>query len=65
MSTIKQSTSANLHSKGAKDNRAEDRVPEDAVKDVPLSVDLSGVDLIEELHHDEGVEDDGVVFRWR
>lgn len=58
-------TSAYLHSKGAKNNRAEDGVPEDAIKDVPLSVDLSGVNLIKELHHDEGVEDDGVVFRWR
>lgn len=25
-------------------------------------MDLPGVDLVEELHHDEGVEDDGVVF---
>lgn len=28
-------------------------------------MDLSGVDLIEELHHDEGVKNDGVVLRWR
>lgn len=25
-------------------------------------MDFPGVDLVEELHHDEGVEDDGVVF---
>lgn len=59
------SASAYLHSKGAKNNRAEDGVPEDAIEDVPLSVDFSGIYLIEELHHDEGVEDDGVVLRWR
>ena len=28
-------------------------------------MDFSGIYLIEELHHDEGVEDDGVVLRWR
>lgn len=58
-------TPAYLHSKGAKNNRAEDRVPEDAIKDIPLSVNFSSVYLIKELHHDKGVEDDGVVFRWR
>lgn len=26
-------------------------------------MDLAGIDLVEELHHDEGVEDDGVVLR--
>lgn len=51
-----------LHGKGAKHDGAEDGVPEDAVKDVALAVDFPGVDLVEELHHDEGVEDDGVVF---
>ena len=40
----------------------EDGVPEDAVEDVPLAVDLPGVDLVEQLHHDKGVEDDGVVL---
>lgn len=51
-----------LDGEGAQHNGAEDGVPEDAVKDVALAVDLAGVDLIEELHHDEGVEDDGVVL---
>lgn len=54
-----------LHRKGTKNNRAEDGVPKDAVKDVPLPVDFSGIYFIEELHHDKGVEYDGVVFRWR
>lgn len=53
---------AHLHGEGAKDDGAEDGVPEDALKDVALAVDFPGVDLVEELHHDEGVEDDGVVF---
>jgi hypothetical protein len=34
-------------------------------KDVALVVDLAGVDLVEECHHDKGVEDDGEVFRGR
>lgn len=51
-----------LNCKGAQDDSAEDGVAEDAVEDVALAVDLAGIDLVEELHHDEGVEDDGVVL---
>lgn len=51
-----------LNSKGAQDNGAEDGVAEDAIKDIPLTMDLSSIDLIEKLHHDECVEDDGVVL---
>lgn len=54
-----------LHSEGPQDDGAEDGVGEDAVKDVSLSVNLASVDLVEELHQDEGVEDDGVVLRGR
>lgn len=55
-----------LDDKCAKDNTAEDGVVEDAFKDVPLAVDLAGVDLVEQLHQHERVEDNGVVFRgWR
>lgn len=54
-----------LHRKGTKNNRTEDGVPKDAIKDVPLPVDFPGIYFIEELHHDKGVEYDGVVFRWR
>ncbi len=55
-----------LDNKGTKDDTAEDQIVEDAFKDVPFTVDLSGVDLVEKLHHYKGVEDDGVVFRrWR
>lgn len=62
---LKWFASAYLHSKGAKDNRAENGVPEDAIEDVTLSVNFAGIYLVKELHHDEGVEDDGVVLRWR
>lgn len=54
-----------LQGKGAQDHAAEDGVPVDALKHVPLAMDLPGVDFIEELHHDEDVEDDGVVLRGR
>lgn len=54
-----------LNGESAEDNGAEDGISENAFKHVSLSVDLAGVDLVEELHHDEGVEDDGVVLRWR
>ena len=54
-----------LQDEGAQDHAAEDGVPVDALEHVPLAVDLPGVDLVEELHHDEDVEDDGVVLRGR
>lgn len=54
-----------LHGEGSKDDGAEDGVGKYPIKDVPLAVDLASVDLVEKLHQDEGVEDDGVVLRWR
>lgn len=51
-----------LDNKGPKYDGAEDHVFEDALKNVSLTVDLSSVNLVEELHHYEGVEDDGVVL---
>lgn len=53
---------AHLADEGAQDHGAEDEVAEDAREDVPLSVDLAGIDLVEELHQHEGVENDGVVL---
>lgn len=44
---------------------AENDVVVDARKDVLLAVYLPGVDFVEELHQDEGVEDDGVVLAGR
>lgn len=52
-----------LDCKGAEDYGAEDGVAKDAMEDIALTMDLSGIDLIEKLHHDEGVEDNGVVLR--
>lgn len=53
---------AHLDDERSEHNGAEDHIFEDAVKDVALAVDLAGVDLVEELHHDEGVEDNCVMF---
>jgi len=55
-------TSPHLDGDGAEHDGAEDGVSEDALEHVALPVNLAGVDLVEDLHHDEGVEDDGVVF---
>ena len=41
----------------------EERIAVESVEDVALAVDLAGVDLVEERHHDERVEDDGEVLR--
>ena len=54
---------AHLNDKCSTHDGAEDGVVEDAVKHVPLAVDLAGVDFVEQLHHHKDVEDDGVVFR--
>jgi hypothetical protein len=42
-----------------------DGVGEEAAEDIPLPVDLSSVDLVEEGHHDEGVEHHREVNRRR
>lgn len=52
-----------LDNEGTKDNTTEDKVVEDAFKDIPFTMDLAGVDLVEKLHHYKGIEDNGVVFR--
>lgn len=53
---------AYLNSKGAQDNGTEDGVAEDAIEDIPLTMNLASIDLIEKLHHDEGVKNDGIVL---
>lgn len=62
---VRFSISTHLDDERPEDNGAEDKVVEDTVKDVPLAVDLAGIDFVEELHQHEGVEDNGVVFRGR
>lgn len=54
-----------LYQQGSQDDGAEDGVVENALEDVPLSVNLAGIDLVENLHQDKRVEHDGVVFRGR
>lgn len=56
--------STHLDDERAKDNGAKDNVVEDTIKDVPLAMDLAGIDFVEELHQHKGVEDNGVVFGW-
>lgn len=54
-----------LDNEGTKDNTTEDKVVEDAFKDIPFPVDLAGIDLVEKLHQYKGIEDNSVVFRRR
>lgn len=54
-----------LHSKRPQNDGTEDGVGKYSVKDVSLSVDFASIDLVEKLHEDEGVEDDGVVLGGR
>lgn len=51
-----------LEDDGDDDDHPEHAVGEDVLKHVGLVVDLSGVELVEDLHEDEGVEDEGVVL---
>lgn len=52
-----------LGNKGSQHDSAEDWVPENGLKNIPLSMDLASIDLVEKLHHDKSVENDGVVLR--
>lgn len=54
-----------LHGKGPQNDGAEYGVGKYSVKDVSLSVDLASIDLVEKLHEDKGVKNDGVVLRGR
>lgn len=54
-----------LYDEGSQDDGAEDDVVEDSLKDVPLAVNLAGIELIEDLHQDKRVEHNGVVLRGR
>ncbi len=54
-----------LQGEGPQYHAAEDGIPVDALKHVSLAVDLPGINFVEQLHHDEHVEHDGVVLRWR
>ena len=53
-----------LNSKCTQYNSAKNRISEDAIKDISFTMDFPCVDFIEKLHHDKGVEDNGVML-WR
>lgn len=52
-----------LHGEGSQDDGAEDGISKYAIKDVSLSVNLAGINLVEKLHEDKGVEYYSVMFR--
>lgn len=54
-----------LDCKSSKDDSAENRISENAIKHILLSMNLASIDFIEELHQDKCVKDDGVVLRRR
>lgn len=53
-----------LESKRSQYNAAENGVPVDSFKHIPLSMDFAGIDFVKELHQDEDIKDDGVMFGW-
>lgn len=54
-----------LRHRGKNPDQVEDRIGEDTLEDVALAVDLAGVELVEQGHHDERIEDDGEVLAGR
>ena len=60
-----KSRRSNLGDDGSNPDADEKRIAVESVEDVPLSVNLASVDLVEESHHDERVEDDGEMLRRR
>lgn len=52
-----------LWKRRANPNTVEYRVSEQPLEDITLAMDFSGVDLIEEGHHNESVEDNSEVLR--
>ena len=64
MYSIGRTLCSNLDEKRRDPDADEQRVAVESVEDVPLTVDLARVDLVEQSHHDERVEDDGEVLSW-
>ena len=54
-----------LANKGCNPDYVINRVGKESNEDVALSVNLTGVDFIEQCHHDECVEDHGEMYRGR
>lgn len=62
ISTYYSSAGHYLNSKCTQYNSAKYGVSEDAIEDISFAMDFPCIDLIEKLHHDKGVEDNGVVL---
>lgn len=54
-----------LYDQCSQNDGAEDGIVEDAIKNVPLAMNLASIELVKDLHEDEGVEDNGVVLSGR
>lgn len=52
-----------LYDEGSQQDCTENEVIEDAFEDVPLAVNLAGIEFVEQLHLNKSVEHDGVVLR--
>lgn len=52
-----------LSDEGSEPNDVINRVSEETNKDIALSMDLASVDLVEQSHHDERVENHGKMNR--
>lgn len=61
--TITPPLTGYLCEKGSQDDGAENRIPKNSLENIPLPVNLTGIELIEYLHEDKGVEHDGVMLR--
>ncbi|GMT24757.1 hypothetical protein PFISCL1PPCAC_16054, partial [Pristionchus fissidentatus] len=55
----------NLRHEGSNPDDVVDGIGEESLQDGNILRDLSRIDLVEEGHHDESVEDDGEVLRGR
>lgn len=64
-STFSRFLRSHLNDQRSQNDGAEDWIVEDALENVSLAVNFTGVQLVKDLHEDEGVEDDGVVLRRR
>jgi len=57
-------TDTHLGDHRADPDAEEDRIASETLEHITLTVDLSCVDLVEECHHDECIEDNSEVLRW-
>lgn len=53
-----------LRGTSANPNGIEDGIGEDAFENIPLTMNLSGVEFIKQCHHDKRIEDNSKVLCW-